>query len=208
MSVEVAAFDVDGTLTVRDCVLPFLRRVGGVRALSGAMIRSPRSLLTDLVRRDRDQIKKRFVRAAFAGQDVERVNELGVAFAYEVSEQWMRADVAARLRWHQREGHAVVLVSASLGPYLTPLGDMLGVDAVLCTELEESGGRFTGELMGANCRGEEKVRRLASWSKASGLGDVGPTYAYGDSAGDAHMLRSSVHGFNVRKTDVPEWSRT
>ena len=26
---DVAAFDVDGTLTVRDCVGPFLLRVGG-----------------------------------------------------------------------------------------------------------------------------------------------------------------------------------
>ena len=25
----VAAFDVDGTVTVRDCVVPFLRQVGG-----------------------------------------------------------------------------------------------------------------------------------------------------------------------------------
>ena len=29
MSPVVAAFDVDGTLTVRDCVVPFLRHVAG-----------------------------------------------------------------------------------------------------------------------------------------------------------------------------------
>ena len=28
----VAAFDVDGTLTTRDCVVPFLYRAGGLRA--------------------------------------------------------------------------------------------------------------------------------------------------------------------------------
>ena len=33
MDVTVAAFDVDNTLTVRDCVMPFMRRVAGVNVL-------------------------------------------------------------------------------------------------------------------------------------------------------------------------------
>ena len=36
---RVAAFDVDGTLTRRDCVVPFLRRVAGTRLLTQGMIR-------------------------------------------------------------------------------------------------------------------------------------------------------------------------
>ena len=68
----------------------------------------------------------------------------------------------SRLRWHQREGHTVAFVSASLGCYLRPLAERLGVEHVLCTELEVgTGDRLTGRMMGSNCRGQAKVDRLA-----------------------------------------------
>jgi len=49
-------FDVDGTLTTRDCVLPFLRRAAGAR-LATALLRHPLALATGLARRDRDRLK-------------------------------------------------------------------------------------------------------------------------------------------------------
>lgn len=52
----VAAFDLDGTLTRRDCVKPFLLMHGRAR-LAGALLRSPRRTLTALARRDRDALK-------------------------------------------------------------------------------------------------------------------------------------------------------
>lgn len=41
----VAAFDVDGTLTVRDCVRPFLERLGGKTGLLVAVGRRPAATL-------------------------------------------------------------------------------------------------------------------------------------------------------------------
>jgi hypothetical protein len=38
MIVSVAAFDVDNTLTVRDCVVPFMRSVAGVGRLFRVML--------------------------------------------------------------------------------------------------------------------------------------------------------------------------
>ncbi len=37
----IAAFDVDGTLTTRDCVRPFLERAAGRRRLVTSMLRRP-----------------------------------------------------------------------------------------------------------------------------------------------------------------------
>jgi phosphoserine phosphatase len=75
-----------------------------------------------------------------------------------------------------------------LGAYLHPLGDLLEVDAVLCTELEEIDGLLTGKLVGNNCRGKEKASRVTKWCADSGiaLGDL--VYAYGDSTGDKELL--------------------
>ncbi len=181
----VAAFDVDGTLTTGDCVLPFLRRVGGPWRLLAAIVSlAPVAVRTALGRLDRDDAKARLVRVALRGRDAAAVVTAGEAFAAEIERDRLRADTLARLRWHQRAGHAVVLVSASLAPYLEPLGARLGVDAVLCTRLVTHDGRLTGELDGPNCRGPEKAARLLAWS--GGRPDV--LYAYGDSSGDDELL--------------------
>lgn len=52
-STVVAAFDVDGTLTVRDCVRPFLERLAGRRGLVFAAARRPITTVTVAARRDR-----------------------------------------------------------------------------------------------------------------------------------------------------------
>ena len=97
----------------------------------------------------------------------------------------------------------VVLVSASLAPYLVPLGELLEVDAVLCTELESENGFLTGALLGSNCRGQEKLNRLHSWAVESGIvGEDWLQYAYGDSSGDTEMLAAARQGVNVHKMEV------
>lgn len=204
MTPVVAAFDVDRTLTVRDCVLPFLVRCGGVRGAAASVFGSPLSLLRMILRRDRDGLKAHFVRAFLGGMQVADAERLGAEFAAVIAQGWMRPDVAARLRWHQDQGHVVLLVSASLSPYLEPLGEILEVDAVLCTRLASENGRLTGELEGRNCRGAEKAARLNEWSRTAGIeGDAWLTYSYGDSAGDAEMLAMSAEGLDVSRTEVP-----
>lgn len=204
MEVVVAAFDVDNTLTVRDCVVPFMRRTMGTPQFMRACVSSPVTLTKWVLQRDRDAIKKYFVQKAFAGQSVADIETMAIAFASEVAESWIRNDVAARLRWHQDQGHVVVLVSASLDPYLVPFGDLCEVDAVLCTQLEEVDGLYTGELVGNNCRGDEKVRRLHSWMADAGIPVTSLGYAYGDSSGDSALLAAAHTGVLVKKIELEE----
>ena len=202
MEPVVAAFDVDGTLTVRDCVFPFLLQVGRGRFVVRVLAGLPR-LVGPVARRDRDTLKGFFVNAALGGKTVDSVDELGERFAARVARSWMREDVATRLRWHQDQGHVVVLVSASLSPYLVPFGEILEVDAVICTELESIDGRYTGTLLGPNCRAGEKMVRLSAWAVDAGLSPEGwLRYAYGDSAGDAQMLLAAAEGVNVARQEV------
>ena len=202
MDVVVAAFDVDGTLTVRDCVVPFMRRIAGPVRFALMCIRCSPAILRMMKNRDRDAIKELFVKRVFEGRSVEAVGEAGVGFAHTVSNGWLRADVADRMRWHQAEGHVVVFVSASLNPYLEPLGDMCEVDAVLCTTLEERDGVYTGSLVGANCRAGEKIVRLMDWMTAAGIDHSSLKYAYGDSAGDAELLAAAEVAVNVKKIEI------
>lgn len=202
MELTVAVFDVDKTLTVRDCVVPFVLRVAGVPKTLSAIVRHFPSVLSMVRKRDRDGLKLLFVKELFAGRPVDEVDEAGVQFASHVVGHWMREDSAARLRWHQSEGHVVVLVSASLSPYLVPLGDFLEVDAVLCATLAEEDGVYTGDLVGPNCRGVEKVNCITEWCRDAGVNVENVRYAYGDSSGDAPMLAMAAHGEWVGKRDM------
>lgn len=188
MNISVAAFDVDNTLTVRDCVVPFMRSVAGAGRLMKVIVSNAGQTFQNVRRRDRDALKAKFVSGVFAGRDAREVEALGVQFASKVADRWLRSDVATRMRWHQEQGHVVILVSASLGAYLHPLGDLLEVDAVLCTEMEEVDGVLTGKLAGKNCRGEEKVSRVQKWREEAGIDVQDLVYAYGDSSGDKQLL--------------------
>jgi len=197
----VAAFDVDGTLTTRDCVAPFLRRVAGYR-LPIALLRHPLRLVRALLRRDVDAVKA-LACGAVRGLDASVLAREGEAFARRVHDGWLRSDTVARLRRHRELGHRVVLVSASLDPYLTPLGALLGVDGVVCTRLEIApDGRATGKLTGANCRGPEKERRLREWLEREGLAGA-ELWAYGDSAGDVELLGMAHHPQRVEGVTLP-----
>ncbi|CAN5543155.1 HAD-IB family hydrolase [soil metagenome] len=198
---EVAAFDVDGTLTVRDCVRPFLVRVAGWPGISRAVLDRPLAALTAAARRDRDRLKELIVGGVLRGRNIAQVEALGELFAEQVHDGWLRADMVARLRWHQRAGHRIVLVSASLGPYLRPLGRRLGVDDVLCAEPKRTGEKFADGLAGGNCRAAEKVRRLDAWLLDRSL-DQATVWAYGDSAGDRELLARADHSLLVTRALV------
>jgi phosphatidylglycerophosphatase C len=188
---EVAAFDVDGTLTRSDTVVPYLATVVGwprvLVALSWAIVRGAGR---------RDAVKARLVRATLTGVGGERLRVAGEAMAERMLGARANPAVLGRLRWHLDAGHTVVFVSASLRPYLEPLARTLGVHHVLCTEIHvDADGRCTGRLDGPNCRGREKLRRLQDWL-APGDRLVA---AYGDAASDEPLLAAAEEGWWVRR---------
>ena len=195
----VAAFDFDGTLSTRDNFLPYLRIVAGTRALARAIAAAAPALAAS--RRDpsqRDVAKAILVRGTLAGHSEQYLRDLGERYARLVAARHLAPDTMERFEQHRADGHAVVLVSASLHLYLDPIAELLGADAVLATAVEvDAEGRCTGELAGANVRGVEKVRRLDEW--LAGRDCV--IHAYGDSSGDDELLARAHHGIRVdRKT--------
>lgn len=202
MEVCVALFDVDKTLTVRDCVVPFLRKIAGTPRLLLGALKHAGPIIRSIARKDRNALKALFAKIVFTGRSVAEVDEVGIHFASIIATHWMRPDVAARFRWHQEQGHVVVLVSASFAPYLEPFGDLVEADAVLCAELESVDGVLTGNLARPNCRGEEKVVRVREWLAEAGIPDGAVHYAYGDSLGDTAMLEFAQSGIWVSQQEL------
>jgi phosphatidylglycerophosphatase C len=185
----VAAFDFDGTLARRDTLVPFLRHACGAARVTVATVRAARRA------RDRDALKVGAIRHLFRGRSAAEVDGLGRAYAPTLVEL-LRPEMVERVRWHRAEGHAVVIVSASLGVYLRPLADRLGLDAALAVELVTGAdGLLTGAVVGdLNTRGPEKVARLRAWAAQRYGADVPfELWAYGDSAGDEELLALADH---------------
>lgn len=199
----IAAFDVDGTLTTRDCVRPFLERAAGRHRLVTAMLRRPLATAVAAAKRDRDRFKEIIVGGSLRGKLVAEVDAIGEQFAQFVLVNWLRPDTLRRLRWHQQVGHRTVLVSASLAAYLRPLAIRLGIDDVLCTDTMRSGERYGDRLIGANCRAGEKRRRFDQWLEERRWNDA-EVWAYGDSDGDRELLERADHAVWVNGELISE----
>ena len=89
----------------------------------------------------------------------------------------------------QRSDHDLVL-SASPEFLLQPIVESLGVRGLLGTNMN----RFTGEIVGENCRGQAKVDRLQAEYAPFSVGR-----AYSDSLSDIPMLLLAREAFIVKK---------
>ena len=190
----VAAFDLDGTLTRRDTLLPFLLATAGPIAVTKGLVAVgiplTQAVLVDSNSR-RGDLKSELLRRVLGGRDQEELRVAGQRYAHKLLAGGLRETTLEPWRAHLAEGHELVIVSASPELYVHPLAVLLGGAAGLGTRLQvRPDGTVSGEIDGLNCRGPEKVRRLDEWLRASGSAD--PTtveiYAYGDSSGDDDLL--------------------
>lgn len=181
----VAAFDFDGTLTHGESFFRFLAFVTPWPLFAWSFLRCLPTLLSFLLRlQDNESAKVRVVEVFLRGRRVNDVEALAERFAREKIPATLRAQGIAKLHGHIKQGHACVLVSATLGLYLRPWARDAGFDAVLATELTvDAQGRYTGTLSTPNCYGPEKARRLLAHFDQPRI-----IAAYGDSAGDTEML--------------------
>lgn len=190
----LAAFDVDGTLTRWDTLPFFLWKIAGSTSFAWNSLAVSPTLFRYAVGEMSNAVTKEKVFVKFlGGHRVPEVEQTSHRFATETMPHLLRGEAMERLQWHKDRNHFTVLVSASLECYLRPWGKHIGVDKVIGTRLETDGkGCFTGHIVGNNCYGPEKLRRLRE--AIPGLNEA-EIYAYGNSAGDREILDAADHAF-------------
>jgi len=194
---HVALFDLDGTLTWRDTLMPFL---------AGYALRHPARLLRfwrlapALVEyaargRDRGRLKSRIIRAVMGGDCRAKIDAWADSFVRNLGPHHVfRPAALAAVEAHRAAGDHLVLLSASPDLYVPLIGRLLGFERTLCTELRWRGDRLDGALQGPNRRGEEKLRCLESLrTEYPGT----PIVAYGNSGSDLAHLRRADHAVLV-----------
>ena len=181
----IAIFDFDGTITRRDSLADFIRfSRGWFRMAAGAVVLGPVLIRYALGILGNKEAKERVLKYFFAGMPAGHLKELGTRYALMRIPRIVRASAMDRIRWHQEQGHRVLIVTASPALWLKPWCDREEIE-LIATQLEEADGTITGNLAGANCYGAEKAARLKQEIDFSAVEYV---YAYGDSHGDDEML--------------------
>lgn len=190
----VAAFDFDGTISYHDTLFHFfLYCVGTLKAFWYFFLKLPVLVSYVFGRSTRQETKESILKKFFEGLPIHQVRQLGAAFAKDILPKHMRPEALKRIQWHLDQGHQCILVSASIDVYLEPWAKMVGFDHTLTSQLAfDTEGKVTGNLIGLNCRRQEKVRRLKEL--------LGPLegyciYAYGDSKGDKELLEAADYPF-------------
>ena len=184
----VALFDLDGTLTWRDTLLPFLSGYVLRHPWRGLCLwRLPFALANYWQDRDRGELKSRVIRMIMRGERVQVLEAWADHYVGNLKlKHRFRPLALAVLEAHRAAGDHLVLLSASPDLYVTRIGRLLGFERTLCTELEWRADRLDGHLKTQNRRGEEKLRCL-NWLREQypGLAFI----AYGNSASDLDHLR-------------------
>jgi HAD superfamily hydrolase (TIGR01490 family) len=180
------AFDFDGTLTRKDSFLSFVFFVkGGFFLIKNAPYLASLWLLLKLGILDRGLAKQKVFKHCFRGMPLEKFDGHCQQFS-EVIDRMIRKGARACIKHYHREKIPSIIVSASIKNWIEPWAQKNNIASVIATEIEtDAKGQLTGRFKTPNCKGEEKVRRLAEKFPDRSSYRL---LAYGDSQGDRELL--------------------
>ncbi len=188
----LALFDFDGTITTKDSLVDFIQYAIGKQGYYMGLIKlSPMLLTYTLKIIPNYRAKEKLISHFFRGWDAERFQAMADRYSLEQIDKMTRPEAIEKIRWHQSEGHKIVLVSASMECWLKVWCGKNDID-LISTQLEVREGRLSGKFSSRNCYGEEKARRV---KEAYNLDDYSHIYAYGDSRGDRELLSLADESF-------------
>jgi phosphatidylglycerophosphatase C len=189
---EIAFFDFDGTITTKDTLLEFIKFSKGSRQFFlGFLLTSPYLIAYKLKIISNQSAKEKVLRFFFHDMPVDVFNTYCSEFSKNVLPRLMRPGALNEIRRLQNDGYLVVVVSASPENWIQPWANEISVQ-LLASKLEVKENKVTGKILGKNCHGEEKVRRI---NECYTLSDYQHIIAYGDSTGDKPMLKLAKTSF-------------
>jgi HAD superfamily hydrolase (TIGR01490 family) len=142
---------------------------------------------------DHDQMEKmrEFLSKMVTGWHVDTVREIVADTLHNIVDPLVYDEAVSLIEEHHLAGRDVIIVSASGAEMVEPIGELLGVDAVIATQLSIVEGRYTGEI-DFYAYAENKAAAIEELAERRGY-DLSRSYAYSDSITDVHMLEIVGH---------------
>ncbi|WP_298735218.1 HAD-IB family hydrolase [uncultured Chitinophaga sp.] len=182
---KIAFFDFDGTITRRDTLFEIIRyQKGAIAMYAGMLLLSPVLVLFRLKLLSSHRTKEIVLRWFFRGTPAAQFRTMCEAFCKHRLPSLLRPQAIAAIKDHQSKGHLVAVVTASARDWVAPWCATMGISCI-ATQLEVKDQHLTGNILGLNCNGDEKVCRIQAEYQLDQYEDI---YAYGDSNGDKAML--------------------
>ncbi|MFJ5157813.1 HAD family hydrolase [Pantoea sp. NPDC088449] len=184
----LSVFDFDGTLTIHDSFIPFLRFSFGkrvfARKLTKLMLPTLRCMRKKLTR---DELKEVLIKTFLTGVEEQWLRQQAQRFCEANWHKLMRPAGLLAVAAEVNASAEVTICSASPAMVLAPFAERLGIN-LIGTQLEVVDGILTGKITGHNCRCGQKVKRLEHV--------YGPLHnyhlrAWGDTRGDFELLAAA-----------------
>ena len=186
---HLAAFDLENTIIASNVVFSYAwlatRGLGPrdrARFTAKTIAEAPALLALD--RRDRTDFLRFFYRR-YDGASVAEMDRLGSELLADHILTKAYPAALRRVREHRRLGHRTLLITGALDIVVKPLRPLF--DDVICAEMSQSDGRYTGELLNVPPTGEVRAQALRDYADANDL-DLAESVAYADSSSDLPLL--------------------
>ena len=198
-----AFFDLDKTILATSSALAFTRPFyrGGLIRRSDVIRSAYAQFVFTASGADHDQMEqmRRYMSGLVAGWDVAKVREIVAETLDSIIDPVIYEEAAALIDEHHAAGRDVIIISSSGTEVVEPIGERLGVDVAVGSQLVVEDGHYTGEIL-FYAYGENKAEAMRSLARDRGY-DLGRSYAYTDSITDLPMLEAVGHPTAVNPDD-------
>ncbi len=190
MMKKLYCFDFDGTITYKDTMFMYLRFYDPARFRMQFLRHVPLFILLKLKLAETEKVKKSFIGSILKGQTQEKIEKKAQQFFEQHYPKIVRENALDFIHNMDRESTRSLLVTASLDIWAKPFAEALQMQLV-ATKAEFRNGIFTGNFIGKNCNGKEKLVRIQEEIHDAKFDKI---IAFGDTSGDKYMLRWANEG--------------
>ncbi|MBU3185984.1 HAD-IB family hydrolase [Clostridium estertheticum] len=204
MKEKLAIFDVDYTITKRETLVEFYifmlkRNPKYIKYL-------PKSIFSSLFYvfkiYDASKTKKTFIRF-IDGIEENDMKKIVKEFYEKRLSKILYKDAIDTIKKMKKQGYKIYLISASAEFYLSELYNIKEVDKVIGTRFIKEHGLHRNQILGENCKGEEKVKRLKEVLLKENIEvDFENSCMFSDSLSDLPLFNLVGHPYliNYKKT--------
>jgi HAD superfamily hydrolase (TIGR01490 family) len=190
MTQTAAFFDFDGTLISGYSATTLMKE----RILHGAVglpeaLRLVRTGITG--QRDVASLMTAGL-SSFVGKPMSELTALGERVTRSALGGQLFTEAMDLVTMHQEQGHVVVIASSALPFQVEPLARELGIEHVVCTQLQERDGLITGEFDGDVLWGPAKARAVRSFAEQHEI-SLADSFGYANGDEDIEFLSSVGH---------------
>lgn len=177
-------FDFDGTLTYKDTMFLYLKFYNSTKFYVQFVKHIPLFVLLKLKLADAEKVKKSFISSILKGESRAKIDKKAQSFFEKFERDIFRKNALEFIQNIDRTQTECYIVSASLDIWVKPFAEKLNIK-LLATQAEFADDIFTGNFIGKNCNGPEKVKRIIEAVKGRKFDKI---IAFGDTSGDREML--------------------